>query len=63
VEQYFRENGKMENITEKYFLFKFNFFYLKKNNMQGIYEFPDGTLYEGEWKDHKMHGEGYFIDK
>ncbi len=53
----------MENITEKYFLFKFNFFYLKKNNMQGIYEFPDGTLYEGEWKDHKMHGEGYFIDK
>jgi len=20
-------------------------------------------LYEGEWNEHKMHGEGYFVDK
>ena len=21
------------------------------------------TIYDGEWKDHKMHGEGQFIDR
>jgi hypothetical protein len=30
---------------------------------KGTYEFPDGTLYEGEFVNHKMHGEGYYIDK
>lgn len=33
------------------------------NKNQGIYEFSDGTYYEGYWKDHRMHGEGLFIDK
>ena len=28
-----------------------------------MYEFPDGAIYDGEWKDHKMHGEGQFIDR
>ena len=30
--------------------------------MKGVYEFPNGSKYEGEWKNHKMHGEGVFTD-
>lgn len=33
-----------------------------KHHGKGIYEFPDGTIYEGEWGNHRMHGEGYYID-
>lgn len=29
---------------------------------QGCYEFADGSKYEGEWKDHRMHGEGTYTD-
>jgi hypothetical protein len=47
-------SGKKENNAEKYGV-------LIKN--KGIYEFSDGTYYEGYWKDHRMHGEGLFIDK
>jgi len=32
------------------------------NGLKGLYEFPDGSKYEGEWKDHKMHGDGSFTD-
>jgi hypothetical protein len=28
----------------------------------GKYTFVDGCVYEGEWFNHKMHGEGVFID-
>ena len=27
----------------------------------GSYTFPDGTKYEGEWKDDKKHGQGTYI--
>jgi hypothetical protein len=37
--------------------------FLSNQIIKGTYEFPDGTLYEGEFKDHRMHGEGYYIDK
>jgi len=30
--------------------------------VKGLYEFPDGSKYEGEWKDQKMHGDGVFTD-
>ena len=29
---------------------------------KGLYEFPDGSKYEGEWKDHKMNGDGAYTD-
>lgn len=35
----------------------YNEFFIK-----GLYEFPDGSKYEGEWKDQKMHGDGVFTD-
>ena len=31
--------------------------------MKGVYEFQDGSIYDGEWKEHKMHGEGCYIDR
>lgn len=27
-----------------------------------MYEFPNGAKYEGEWRGHKMHGEGIYTD-
>ena len=36
-----------------------------KNNLHhglGRYSFFDGCVYEGEWLEHKMNGEGVFID-
>lgn len=32
------------------------------HNGKGTYEFPNGTIYEGEWKNHQMHGEGYLLN-
>jgi hypothetical protein len=29
----------------------------------GIYKWPDGRSYDGEWRDGKQHGEGIFIDR
>ena len=30
---------------------------------RGIYEFPDGSIYDGQWNNHKLHGEGVYIDR
>lgn len=27
---------------------------------RGVYTWPDGRKYEGDWKENKMHGEGIF---
>lgn len=29
----------------------------------GIYKWPDGRSYDGEWRDGKQHGVGIFIDR
>ena len=29
---------------------------------KGVYEFANGTVYEGEWLMNLFHGYGYFID-
>lgn len=36
----------------------------KNNNKngKGIYEFPNGTIYDGEFEDNVMHGSGWYID-
>ena len=33
----------------------------KSTNEQGIYTFPDGSRYIGEFKDGEKHGQGTFV--
>lgn len=30
----------------------------KPQNGEGMYEYDDGSVYDGEWKDGKRHGHG-----
>ena len=32
--------------------------YLLKTFSQGVYEFPDGCIYDGEWKEDQLQGYG-----
>jgi hypothetical protein len=31
-----------------------------KKHGKGIYTFPDGSKYDGDWEDNKKHGKGIF---
>ena len=36
---------------------------MDKKEGHGMFSWPEGKKYEGDWKDNKQHGKGYYITK